>query len=85
MYHDNVSIEIFTDIDVAFHDGVVCSLMNTSSFLTKNRRLEQSLWSTETFISNSDDLTVGKFVGLFETRGLSGSLDFLFKVESDVA
>lgn len=48
IYHDNVAIEIFTDIDVAFHDGVVSGLVDTSSFLSKNGRLEQRLGSTET-------------------------------------
>jgi hypothetical protein len=47
-YHDNVAIEIFTDIDVAFHDGVVSGLMDTGSFLSKNGGLEQRLGSTET-------------------------------------
>jgi hypothetical protein len=36
VYHDNVAVEIFTDIDVAFHDRVVCCLVDTSSFLSEN-------------------------------------------------
>lgn len=36
------------------------------------------------FVANGDDLTVRQFVGLFKGRGLSGSLHFLLKVESDV-
>jgi hypothetical protein len=80
VYQDNVTIEVFTDIDVAFHDRVVCSLMNTSGFLSKDRWLEQSLGSTETnsqltidenvgipFITDGDDLTIGKFITLLKT------------------
>ena len=49
-YHNNVTVKIFTDIDVALHDGVVCGLVDTSSFLTEDRGLEQSFRSTETRI-----------------------------------
>ena len=47
-YHNDIAIEIFTDINVALHDRVVGSFMDTGGFLSENWRLEQSLWSTET-------------------------------------
>ena len=73
--------------------------MNTGSFLSENGGLEQSFRSTETnsqdflnpemegvpFISDGNDLTIGKFVTLFKAGALSGGLNFLLKIESDVA
>ena len=96
VYHNNVTVKILADINVALHDGVVCGLVDTGSFLTEDRGLEQSFRGTETrirtkseeplpFISNGDDLTIGKLIGLLKAGALSGSLDFLLKVESDIA
>jgi len=51
MYHDDVAIEILTDINVALHDGVVSSFVNTGGFLSENRWLEQRLGSAETKVS----------------------------------
>jgi len=70
--------------------------VDTGSFLTEDRGLEQSFRGTETrirtsseeqlpFISNGDDLTIRKLVGLLKAGALSGSLNFLLKVESDIA
>merc|ERR1719357_1578950 len=58
--HDNVSEQVLPDINVAPHDRVVDSFLNTSRFHTKEGRLEQSLWGTETLVTDGDDLTVGK-------------------------
>merc|ERR1719357_628735 len=56
--HDSVSIEIFTD---------------TTSFHSKEGRLEESLRAAETLISNGNDLTIRKFIGLFKGGGGSSS------------
>jgi hypothetical protein len=95
MYHDDIPVEVFADIDITFHNRVVGGLMDTSRFQAEDRGLEKSLWSTETksitfytgipFIADGDDLTIGKFVALLEARALCCSLDFLLKVEGDVA
>lgn len=58
--------------------------MDTSSLETKERRLEESLGASESLVTNGDDLTVRKLVRLFKLRRLSGSLEFLLKVEGDV-
>jgi len=55
---DSVGIQILTDIDVTFHDGVVCAFVDTSRFTSQERGLEESLRASETFISDSDDLTI---------------------------
>ena len=80
-----VGVKIFSDIDIALHDGVVGGLVDTSGFHTNEGRLEESLGASESLVTNGDDLAVGKFVGLFERRGGSSGSHFLLEVEGDVA
>jgi hypothetical protein len=84
-YHDNVSVQILTDIDIALHDGVESGDVDTAAFQTENARLEESLRSTETLVTNGDDLAVREFVRLLKSGALRSVLDLLLKVESDVA
>ena len=46
--HDDVGVQVLTDINIALHDGVVGGLVNTSGFKTNEGRLEESFRSTET-------------------------------------
>lgn len=84
-YHDNVSVQILTDIDIALHDGVVGGDVDTTALKTQDRGLEESLRSTEALVANGDDLTVGKLVGLLQAGALGSSLDLLLEVKGDVA
>jgi hypothetical protein len=84
-YHDNVAVQILTDIDIALHDGVEGSDVDATALKTENRRLEESLRSTEALVADGDDLTVGKLVGLLQAGALGSSLDLLLEVEGDVA
>ena len=84
-YHDNVAIKILTDIDITFHDGVESGNVNAARLKTKDRWLEEGLRSSESLVTDGDDLAVGKFVRLLEGRALRSGLDFLLKVERDVA
>jgi len=84
-YHDNVAVKVLSDIDITLHDGVEGGDVDSARFETEDGRLEEGLWGTETLVTNGDDLTVGKLVGLLEGRRLAGGLDLLLKVESDVA
>jgi hypothetical protein len=59
--------------------------VDATAFKTQDRRLEESLWSTETLIADSDDLAVRKLVGLLQAGGLAGSLNLLLEVERNVA
>ena len=61
-----VGIEILTDVDVALHDRVVGGLVDSSTLHTKEGRLEHGLGTTESLISDGDDLTVGKLVALLQ-------------------
>merc|ERR1712106_1087372 len=83
--HDSVGIEILTDVNITLHDGVKGSLMEATGFHSKERWLEESLWATETLISNGDDLTVGKLIRLLKGGGGSSSGHFLLEVKSNIA
>merc|ERR1719309_1070484 len=62
--HDNVGEQVLPDVNVAPHDGAVDGLLNTSSFHTKEGRLENGFGTAEALITDGNDLTVGKLVGL---------------------
>jgi len=81
---DGVSVEVFTDIDVALHDRVVSGFVDTLCFHTEEGRLEKGFRATEALVTDGDDLTVREFVVLFEGRRGSSGGHFSFKVESDV-
>ena len=72
-------------LDSALHDGVEGGDVDTTALKTKHRRLEESLGAAEALVTNGNDLSIGKLVGLLEAGALGGSLDFLLKVEGDVA
>ena len=65
-YHDNVGVEILTDVNIALHDGVEGSDVNSAGLETENGRLEEGLGGAEALVADGDDLTVGKLVGLLQ-------------------
>merc|ERR1719483_1212759 len=65
--------------------NVSVALRLSSSLHSLEWRLEESLWATETFISNCDNLAVGKLIGLLKGGGGSSSGHFLLKVKSNLA
>ena len=82
--HDDVTVQFLTDIDITLDDRVVSSLVDTGGLKTENRWLEEGLWSSESLVTDSDDLTVWQLVGLLDRGGLSSGLHLLLEVESDV-
>lgn len=84
-YHDNVAVEILSDIDIALHDRVESGDVDATALKTENGRLEESLRSTEALVADGDNLTVGKLIGLLQAGALSSGLDLLLEVEGDVA
>ncbi|KNC31531.1 hypothetical protein FF38_12759 [Lucilia cuprina] len=70
--HDNVGVQVLTDIYVTLHDGVVDGL-------------EEGFWATETFVTDGDDLTVGKFIGFLQGGGGGSGGHFLFEVQGNIA
>jgi len=82
---DVVGVEVLSDVNVALHDGVVGGFVNTGGFHTNEGWLEEGFWASESFVTNGDDLTVGKLIRLLEGRGGGSSGHFLLEVKGDVA
>merc|ERR1719457_305520 len=82
--HDSVGIQVLTDINVALHYRVVGGLVDATGFHTQERRLEQGLRAAETFVADSNDLTVGKLIGFLKGSGCSSSGHLLLKVKSNI-
>ena len=82
---DSVGVQVLTDINIALHDGVVGGLVDTTGLHTKEGRLEKSLRASEPFITDCDNLTVGKLIGLLERRAASSGGHLLLEVQGDVA
>lgn len=61
-YHDDVAVKILSDVDVALHDRVEGGDVDSAGFETQDRWLEQSLWCSESLVTDCNDLTVGQLV-----------------------
>merc|ERR1712227_373645 len=59
--------------------------MDTASLHTKEGRLEESLGASESLVSDGDDLTVGKLVGLLQGGGGSSGGRLLLEVKGNIA
>merc|ERR1712137_939889 len=81
---NDVGVQVLSDINITLHDGVVGSLVDTNSLKTNHRRLEQSLRTTESLVSDSDNLTIGKFVVNLDLRRGSSLGHLSIEVKSDV-
>merc|ERR1712055_373875 len=82
---DGVGVKVFSDIDVALHDGVEASLMNSDDLHTQEDGAEHRLGSTETLVANRHDLAIGQLVRLLNGGGGGGCGHLLLEVEGDVA
>uniref|UniRef100_J3L660 Uncharacterized protein n=1 Tax=Oryza brachyantha TaxID=4533 RepID=J3L660_ORYBR len=80
----NVTIQIFSNINITLHDGVVCGFMDTRSFHTNKRWLEEHLWAPEPFCSNGDDLAVRQLIALLNRGATSSSLKLLFIIKGNI-
>merc|ERR1711983_744400 len=83
--HYGVGVQVLTDVNIAFHDGVVGGLMDTAGFHSQEGWVEEGFWGTETFVANGDNLSIGQFIGFFQGGGGSGGCHFLFKVKINIA
>merc|ERR1712088_1180771 len=83
--HDGVSVQVLPDVNIALHDGVVGGLVDSAGFHSQEGRLEEGLWGTETLVTDGDDLTVGKLIGLLEGGGGSSGGHFLLEVKGNIA
>ena len=90
--HDDVAIKVFSDVNVALEDWLVGDFVETRHLFTDQHGLEESFRASESLGGDSDDLAVGKFVGLvvlgWAVIGYIGSeftSNFSFEVKSNVA
>merc|ERR1719193_330657 len=59
--------------------------MDSARFHTKEGRLEESLGTSESFITNGDNLTVRKFIRFLQGRAAGSCGHLLFKVKGNIA
>merc|ERR1712098_112636 len=83
--HGGVGVQVLSDVNIALHDGVVGGLMDTAGLHTKEGWLEESLGASESLVSNGDDLTVGKLIGLLKGGGGSSGGNLLLEVKGNIA
>merc|ERR1711874_569938 len=82
---DNVGVQVLPDVNITLHDGVVGGLMDANRLQTQELGLEESLWAPEPLVADSDDLSVGKLVGLLQGGGGGSGLHLLLEVKGDIA
>ena len=82
---NGVGVQVLTDVHVALHDGVVAGLVDASRLHTEEAWLEESLWATESLVSDGDDLSVGKLIALLQGGAGGSSAHLLFEVQGNVA
>ena len=80
---DSVGVQVLTDVHIAPHGGVVDGLVNAAGFHSEEGRLEDRLRAPEPLVSDGDDLSVGKLIGLLKGARCGGHL--LLEVEGDIA
>merc|ERR1712027_184759 len=83
--HDSVGVQVLSDINIALHDGVVSGLVDSASLHSEEGWLEESLWASESLVSDGDDLTVGKLIGLLKGGGGSSNGHLLLEVKGNIA
>merc|ERR1711987_39057 len=59
--------------------------MDAAGLHSKEGRLEESLGATESFVTDGDDLTVGKLIGLLKGGGGSSGGHLLLEVKGNIA
>merc|ERR1719410_2847407 len=83
--HDGVGVQVLTDVNIALHDGVKGGLVDAAGLHSKEGRLEESLGATESLVTDGDDLTVGKLIGLLEGGGGGSGGHLLLEVKGNIA
>merc|ERR1712028_177800 len=80
----NVGIEILTDVDIAFHNGLECGVVNAACLLADKARLEEDLRAAEALASDGDDVAIWKLVSLLLVRALRGLLHLSVEIQCNV-
>nr|GMC92805.1 Fumarate reductase [Ipomoea batatas]GMD02016.1 Fumarate reductase [Ipomoea batatas] len=80
-----VSIQVLPNIDITFHDRVVCGLVDSCCFHSNHRRLEKHLGASETLSTYGDHLPIRELVAFLYGRASPRSLQLLLIVEGYVS
>ena len=80
-----VGVQVFPDVHVALHDGVVAGLVDAGGLHAQEGRLEEGLRATESLVADGDHLPVGKLVALLQTGAAGSGVHFLLEVQGHVA
>jgi len=84
--HDHVLVEVFSDINIALHDGLEGEVVDWWDFATdRTEWVKESLWASELLISNGDHVSIWEFILLLFSRGIFVLLHLLLVVKGDVA
>jgi len=83
--HDDVAVQVLSDIDVALHDRLEGEFVDTGEVLAVLHGLEEGFGASEGLVTDSDNLTIGKGVVDFLGGGFVGGLELGVKVVGDVA
>merc|ERR1719271_985271 len=78
---DDVCVEVFTDIHITLHDRLECGVMDTTGLLPNEAWLEENFRAAEALVTNSDDVTVWKLVGLLLVRAFRSGLHFRIEIQ----
>jgi len=84
-WHNNVSIKFSSKIDVTFHNRLICNFMETFIFSLEEHRLEEGFRASELLVTNSDNLTIRKFILNFTSRWFLEFLEFSFIINSNIS
>ena len=84
-WHNDVGIQVLSNIDIAFHDWLEGQFVDTWVLLSGEGGLEQQFRASESLVANSDHISVGEFEGLVIGWGCFIFLEFSIIVNGDVA
>ena len=68
--HDDVAVEVFSNIDVALEDRLVADLVEARHLLADEHGLEEGLGAAEALRADGDGLSVGQLVDLVVLGGV---------------
>merc|ERR1719216_71154 len=60
--HNNVAVQVLSDIGIALHNRRECQLVNSLLFQTNKLRLEQHFWCSKSLSSDSNHLAIRQFI-----------------------
>ena len=82
--HDNIAVQVLSDINIAFSNWNECGFMNTLCFHTNQFWFEQDFWASESFISKCDHIPIRQFIWFVNRRWLLCLLHFFIKIKCNV-